>query len=210
LVGDEAQILLCEPRRMRDRAADLLAEEADLATTLAVTWGATEERSAQHGFPRLHVDFDGLLGRTRASAWHLVSVPDSPDTPQGLGSGGAPVVGDGQGLLPRLVGLHQDGYRIVVGADGEGSAARVRDLLASEGVVAEVLVAPLERGAVLRSVKLAVLAESDLTGRRRAHRRARPRRRDAEAFFDDPKVGDHEIGRASCRGRGERAAARVA
>src|SRR5215471_9615541 len=193
LVGDDAQILLCEPRRMRDRAADLLAEEADLASTLAVTWGATEERSAQHGFPRLHVDFDGLLGRTRASAWHLVSVPDSPDTPQVLGSGWDPVVGDGQGLLTRLVGLGQDGYRIVVGADGEGSAARVRDLLASEGVSAEVLVAPLERGAVLRSVKLAVLAESDLTGRRRAHRRARPRRRDAEAFFDDLKVGDHVV-----------------
>src|SRR5215471_13627210 len=193
LVGDEAQILLCEPRRMRDRAADLLAEEADLASTLAVTWGATEERSAQHGFPRLHVDFDGLLGRTRASAWHLVSVPDSPDTPQVLGSGWDPVVGDGQGLLTRLVGLQQEGYRIVVGADGEGSAARVRDLLASEGVAAEVLVAPLERGAVLRAVKLAVLAESDLTGRRRAHRRARPRRRDAEAFFDDLKVGDHVV-----------------
>ncbi len=40
IVGDGAQVLLCEPRRMRDRAADLLAEEADLAATLAVTWGA--------------------------------------------------------------------------------------------------------------------------------------------------------------------------
>ena len=32
---DDAQVLLVEPRRMRDRAADLLAEEADLAATLA-------------------------------------------------------------------------------------------------------------------------------------------------------------------------------
>ena len=32
-----------EPRRMRDRAADLLAEEADLAATLAQTWGAAGE-----------------------------------------------------------------------------------------------------------------------------------------------------------------------
>ena len=63
----------------------------------------------------------------------------------------------------------------------------------SEGVSAEVHVAPLERGAVLRGVKLALLAESDLTGRRRAHRRARPRRRDAEGFFDDLKKGDYVV-----------------
>jgi transcription-repair coupling factor (superfamily II helicase) len=193
VVGDGAQILLCEPRRMRDRAADLLAEEADLAATLAVTWGAIGERSAEHGFPRLHLTFDRLLAHTRASAWHVVSVPDSPDTPQVQGSGWDPVVGDGSGLITRLQGLRQEGFRVVVGADGEGSAARVRELLASNGVTAEVVVAPLERGAVLRSVELAVLAESDLTGRRRAHRRARPRRRDAEGFFDDLKKGDFVV-----------------
>jgi transcription-repair coupling factor (superfamily II helicase) len=177
VVGDDAQILLCEPRRMRDRAADLLAEEADLAATLAVTWGATDDRSAEHGFPRLHLTFDRLLAHTKASAWHVVSVPDSPDTPQVQGSGWDPVVGDGSGLLTRLASLQGDGFRIVVGADGEGSAGRVRELLASEGIDARIEIAPLERGAVLRGVKLALLAESDLTGRRRAHRKAPPARR---------------------------------
>jgi transcription-repair coupling factor (superfamily II helicase) len=42
-------------------------------------------------------------------------------------------------------------------------------------------------------VKLAVLSEADLTGRRRSHRRARPRRRDAQRFFDDLKSGDHVV-----------------
>ncbi|HEY8523566.1 MAG TPA: transcription-repair coupling factor [Acidimicrobiales bacterium] len=187
VIGDDAQVLLCEPRRMRDRAADLLAEEADLAATLASTWGAQGE------FPRLHLDFDRLLARTQAPAWHLIGVPDRPDTPQVEASGWDPVVGDGTALLQRLGQLSREGYRIVVGADGDGSAARVRDLLAGEGITAEVVVCPLERGTVLRAVKLAVLAESDLTGRRRAHRRARPRRRDAEGFFDDLKVGDYVV-----------------
>ena len=40
LVGDDALVLLLEPRRMRDRAADLLHEEADLAASLAKTWSA--------------------------------------------------------------------------------------------------------------------------------------------------------------------------
>jgi transcription-repair coupling factor (superfamily II helicase) len=212
-------VLLCEPRRMRDRAADLLAEEADLAATLAVTWGAVGngdrgrrrgsgtvadrlpragrrvEQAHDHGFPRLHLDFDRLLAHTKAPAWQVVSVPDSPDTPVVQASGWDPVVGDGSGLVQRLVALQRDGFRVVVGADGDGSAERLRDRLASEGVSAEVVVAPLERGTVLRAeaVKLAILAESDLTGRRRAHRRARPRRRDTEGFFDDLKVGDYVV-----------------
>ncbi|HKH03940.1 MAG TPA: transcription-repair coupling factor [Acidimicrobiales bacterium] len=214
VVGDDAQVLLCEPRRMRDRAADLMAEEADLASTLAVTWGAIaaegahlptdrtdsgrrlhrqKDRSDEHNFPRLHLDFDRLLSHTRAPVWHLIGVPDSPDTPQVDASGWDPVVGDGAGLLTRLSTLAAEGYRVVVGADGEGSADRLRDLLAGEGIAAEVHVAPLERGAVVRSVKLAVLAEADLTGRRRAHRKARPRRRDAEGFFDGLKVGDYVV-----------------
>src|ERR687897_217941 len=198
IVGDGAQVLLCEPRRMRDRAADLLAEEADLAARLAVPWGAVGPANTathDHGFPRLHLDFDRLLAHTKAPVWHVVNVPDSPDTPQVQSSGWDPVVGDGSGLIQRLVRLQDDGFRIVVGADGEGSADRLRERLATEGVSAEVVVAPLERGTVLRAdgVKLAVLAESDLTGRRRAHRRARARRRDAEAFFDDLKVGDFVV-----------------
>ncbi|MFP3901522.1 MAG: transcription-repair coupling factor [Acidimicrobiia bacterium] len=213
VVGDGAQVLLVEPRRMRDRAADLLAEEADLAATLAVTWGVRAEgarplagtreqgrvlhrqtdRGDEHGFPRLHLDFDRLLSHTGAPVWHVVAVPDRPDTPQVQGGGWDPVVGDGSGLLARLASLQRDGVRIVLGADGEGSAARLRDLLSSEGVSAEVVVAPLERGTVLPSVKLAVLAEADLTGRRRAHRRARPRRRDAERFFEDLAVGDYVV-----------------
>ena len=189
VIGADAQILLAEPRRMRDRAADLLAEEADLARTLAVTWGATNEKA----FPQLHLEFDRLLTHTRAHAWHLLDVPDSPDTPAVAASGWDPVVGDGSGLLQRLAKLQGEGYRIVVGADGEGSATRLRELLGGEGVNAEVVVQPLERGCVIRSVKLAVLAEPDLTGRRRAHRAARPRKRDAEGFFDDLKAGDFVV-----------------
>ena len=39
LVGDDALVVLVEPRRMIDRARDLLAEEDDLARALASTWG---------------------------------------------------------------------------------------------------------------------------------------------------------------------------
>jgi transcription-repair coupling factor (superfamily II helicase) len=46
---------------------------------------------------------------------------------------------------------------------------------------------------VLPSLRLAVLSEGDLTGRRRAHRKARPRARLTEGFFDDLKPGDFVV-----------------
>ena len=57
----------------------------------------------------------------------------------------------------------------------------------------DVVVEPLERGCILPAVKLAVIAEHDLTGRRVAHRKARTRRRDSQGFFDDLKAGDHVV-----------------
>ena len=61
-----AQVVLVEPRRIRDRAVQLLDEEAALAETLAATWGAKE--GEEDPFPRLHVPFDRLL-RRRRPAW---------------------------------------------------------------------------------------------------------------------------------------------
>ncbi|HZB71531.1 MAG TPA: transcription-repair coupling factor, partial [Acidimicrobiales bacterium] len=43
------------------------------------------------------------------------------------------------------------------------------------------------------AARLGVLAEGDVTGRRRAHRRARPRRRDAAGFFEDLQPGGYVV-----------------
>jgi transcription-repair coupling factor (superfamily II helicase) len=204
LVGPEAQVLLVEPRRMRDRAADLLAEEEDLARSLARTWGVEGDRP----FPRLHLPFDRLLAHTDVPAWTVTTAPEGPDVATVAATGWDPVVGDGSRLVSQLRDLLSRGFRVVVAAEGAGSGARIRSLLAEEGVDLEfdetggadvtrpgghVVVAGVERGFVLPSVKLAVLGESDITGRRRAHRRARPRRRDAAGFFDDLTPGAYVV-----------------
>ncbi|MCU0311324.1 MAG: transcription-repair coupling factor [Acidimicrobiales bacterium] len=204
LVDADAQVLLVEPRRMRDRASDILAEEEDLARTLARTWGADD---GGEGFPELHVGFDRLLVRTTAPVWTLTNAPEGPDVTTVSASGWNPVVGDGDGLTRQLRDMLADGYRVVVAADGAGSADRLVALLGDQGVAVElavgavdltapgghVVVAPLERGFSLPAIKLAVLAEGDVTGRRRAHRRARPRKVAAQGYFDDLKVGDHVV-----------------
>ena len=201
LLGADAQIVLVEPRRIRDRAADVVAEEVDLAQSLARAWGVGDGVV----LPRLHVDFDRLLARCDAPVWPLTAVAASPEDATVNARGWPNVVGDGEALVNQLRDLLNDGYRVVVGADGVGSATRVAELLRDRGLDfaaggsglarsgGTVVVQPLERGCILPEVKLAILAEADLTGRRRAHRRARPRRRESQGFFDDLKPGDYVV-----------------
>jgi transcription-repair coupling factor (superfamily II helicase) len=189
LIPPDGQVLLVEPRRMRDRAGDLLAEESDLAATLARTWEVPEGRT----FPALHLPFDRLLAHTDAPVWSVTVAPEGPQVTTVQAVGWNPVVGDGAALVKQLAELSGDGYRVLVAADGEGSALRLGDLLREHGADPDVVVGPIERGCILPSVKVAVLAEADVTGRRRAHRRARPRRTDAARFFDDLKPGDFVV-----------------
>jgi transcription-repair coupling factor (superfamily II helicase) len=203
LLPADAQVLLVEPRRMRDRAADLLAEEEDLASTLAQTWGAGDVE-----LPRLHVPFDRLLAHTDAPAWTVTTVPEGPDTANVDAAGWDGMASDGPRLVKQVHQLLSDGYRVVVAGDGEGSAARLADLLGQEGLHLDrpeagsdalaapgghLAVAALDRGFVLPSLKLAVVAERDVTGRRRSHRPAKARKRDTRGFFDDLEVGDYVV-----------------
>jgi transcription-repair coupling factor (superfamily II helicase) len=201
VLPDGAKVLLVEPRRMRDRAVDLIAEEDDLARTLASTWARDPDKS----FPRLHADPETLLD-TVGSFWSLDSTPESPDTPLVEASGWGPVAGDGSGLTARLTELIGRGFRVVVAADGTGSAQRLHELLLDNGLDFPVVpagddlrpggsitVAPLHRGCTLPNARLAIVAESDLTGRRRAHRTVRRQRRDSVSTFEDLKAGSYVV-----------------
>jgi len=222
-VGPAGRVVLVDPRRMRDRAAELNDEESALAAALAVTWGVGtdtgpdgEPRAAGGGaFPRLHVPYDRLLERCAAPVLSVVPVADSPSTPAVTAQGFEPVHGDRARLAGRLAELAAAGYSVTVCAEGLGSATRLAAVLGEEGLAVpvvpdapdapghpdmarpgvRVLVAPLERGFVVPAAKVAVLAEADITGRRRAHRAARARARPTDGFFDDLAPGDYVVHR---------------
>ncbi|MEY4229476.1 MAG: transcription-repair-coupling factor, partial [Actinomycetota bacterium] len=124
-----AKVVLVEPRRMRDRANDLLAEEDDLARTLASTWA----RDAERQFPRLHAETDRLLAGDQ-QMWTISSTATNPDAPIVSASGWGPVVGDGEGLTTRLKELLVDRFTVVVAADGDGSAQRLAALMRDRGL----------------------------------------------------------------------------
>ena len=194
---------------MRDRAAS--------CSTRRRRWPARWPRPGAptghdgFSFPRLHLPFDRLLAATTTPVWH--AAPRSPKArtrpwwrPR-LGPGGGrrraagqahqrtwPARATGSSSAPRAGGPPTAWPRsfaeagLVVGdATGRGRGRRPRPARGAPHV------APLERGFVLPALKLAVLAEADVTGRRRAHRRARPRARATEGFFDDLKPGDYVV-----------------
>ncbi len=205
LLGEEAQVILIEPRRTRDRAADLLAEEDDLANALATTWG----REKDDTFPRLHAEPERLLKTNQGTSWSIVPTPEGPDAPHVEASGWGPIAGDSMGLTTRIKDLINQGFRVVVTADTEGSAERISSALRDNGLDlpvraslteaslrkqgGQIIVSPLHRGCTLPNSKLAIIAESDLTGRRRSYRQARPRKRQSAGFFEDLKPGDYIV-----------------
>ena len=216
-LGPDALVVLLEPGRLRDRAADIAAEEADLAGVLAQTWGAAGEE-----FPRLHVDYDRLLAACPSPAWTMTAVPAGPSIPSVAVGGWASAIGDPAAPVRQVSRLLAEGYEVRVAADGVGSAGRAAALLREHGVDLPVLsgagragssgvggtahggsgvvVAPIQRGFVLPECRLAVLGEADLTGRRRAHRRSRPRQ-SAARELDDLAAGDHVVHRHHGVGR---------
>jgi transcription-repair coupling factor (superfamily II helicase) len=215
LLPASAIVALFEPKRLRDRAQELLDEEAALAKALAVTWGAALDLDTS---PRLSLPFDRLLAHTKAQTVPVLNSPDNPDTPVLAASAFDPVVGDTDALGRRLTRLRADGFRVFVAAEGSGSADRIEQLLTEEGVTVDrvsaidessavlrvpgvhVVVAPLDRGVVLPGIQLAIVAEADLTGRRRVHRRPRGARRGAD-YYEGLAKGDYVVHRVHGVGR---------
>ncbi len=204
LLGSGARVVLTEPRRLRDRALEVVDEEGALTETLAKTWGAGAEPDP---LPRLHLGFERLLARTEAAVVSMPAVADAPETPALAAGAVPPVAGDPGRLAEQVVAWAGRGFAVVVCTSSPLAAQRVSDLLSGEGVQAPVLpsaetrpgvavvVAPLSAGFVLEEAKLAVVAESDVTGRRVPHRRPRPRSRPADGFFDDLAPGSYVVHR---------------
>jgi transcription-repair coupling factor (superfamily II helicase) len=197
LLPASARVVLSEPVRMRQRAAEIADEEADLAGALATTWGAEGE------FPRLHLGFDRLLARSGASVSMMVAVPEGPSSPVLTTRAWSPVAGGNEGVLSELRQLASKKSMVAVCAETAVTASRLSEALSAEGVTApvaeeasertSVVVAPVDRGFSYPALGIGVLSESDLTGRRRPHRAPRARAAVPETFFTDLKTGDYVV-----------------
>lgn len=208
VLNTNSRLVLVDPKRMRDRAHDLLAEEDDLARALASTWA----RDAEKSFPRLHAELDQLLASSKSlKALSMIAPSESLETKAVQSTRWGPITGDGEATAQRLLQLVSKKWRVIVASEGAGSAARLAEVFASHGVAVHnysdkqasevdltkpgvyVVVAPLHQGCTLPSCLLAIISESDLTGRRRTHRAPRARKRESTTVFQDLKPGDYVV-----------------
>ena len=203
-VGDDALIVLVEPRRMADRARDLLAEEDDLARTLASTWA----RDAEVAFPRLHVEPERLLrGDSRIPTISFSPTADSPDGPSIPASGWGTIVRDASSVSRRINEMLADDWCVIVAADSSESVDRLVELMRSHGIDftasddpvvtaspgARVVHAPQSHGVSLPGSRLAIITESDLSGRRRTRRGRSTRGRSSGTVFEDLHPGGYVV-----------------
>lgn len=194
--------VVIEPRRTENRSDDLVAEEADLARSLATTWG----RNPDQEFPRLHIDFATAMASVNEVARNvmkMVAVAEGPKTAHIESHAWSTTAAGPTALTDRINTYLAEGWSIAIAADDEGSKTRIAEAMRENGfTIAEdkapianpgmhILVAPLFAGAAFAASKIAIISESDLSGRRRRARRGAPR--SAASVFEDLKPGDYVV-----------------
>ena len=210
LLAADAQVVLVDPRRVRDRSVEVYEEEGALAETLASTWGVAPSRAGEaltERFPRLHLPFDRLLAHCDAAVLSVTPAPEGPSVAGVTVRGFEPIAGDAERLGAQMVGLVADGYSVTLCAGSRAGAERLSNVLAEVGIVDAPCRTGRHRtrgpgggGPALRRFRTARAAGGRPVRVRRhrpacPHRRARPRARPTDGFFDDLAPGSFVVHR---------------
>jgi transcription-repair coupling factor (superfamily II helicase) len=180
-----APVAILEPKRVRDRAEEVAEQVSE--------WAAMSGVGERHYAP-----IEEVLAPVRPTLISSFSEPGAESFPveTWVATAGKPNL-----LMERLGELIRQGYRAVIAASLDETAERLRKNLSESGLSFEmrstapdpeslpggsVVVAELNRGFVLPWAHLALVAESDITGRRSgaARRRIHARRRQPSGPLD--------------------------
>jgi transcription-repair coupling factor (superfamily II helicase) len=192
LFQPSAPIVILEPKRVRDRSDEVMEQVTE--------WSSSARIEGEHYRP---LD-DVLRSADRVLLWS--SFVEASGSSVAVDTWTA-TAGKPEQLAESLARLSARGYRAVIAASLPETAERLQQNLATLGhrftiedrapggaaaPSAVIVVADLTRGFVLPSAELALVAESDITGRRSgaAHRRVQARRRQAAGPLD---LGDGDL-----------------
>ena len=205
----KTRVLLFDPVRAAERANDLEREEADLAAALAPTWGTGAPDAGEH--PALYLPWTTGLPTERVL--EIPSLAAAPDDPALRMTRLDAAPGDPEAIARAIGGLVGKGGHVVVAMDGVAAADRVAAVLTDAGISLErtatvgersaVIASGIHQGFVFPSLRLAVLGEQEIAGRRRAHRRVTAAADRSGAGYSDLKPGDFVVHRRHGIGRFE-------
>lgn len=192
LDATDAIVVIFDPERADDRCRDLMAEEADLAEALSGTWGKGAPESGAH--PPLYLPFE-LSDQVDVLEAPPIAASPADDGYELRGFGAT--AGDPESVASSITGWAERGVDVIVAMDGRSAAERVSGLLAESGaglpvadrldvVESTVLPSGIHNGFVFPTIRVAVVGEREVAGRRRAHRTVRVGRgeRHDEAYRD--------------------------
>ncbi|WP_128773675.1 transcription-repair coupling factor [Actinomyces oricola] len=187
LVGERLVVVL-EPERVRKRAEDLVATTAEFlaaAWTSAASGGAVPVDLSAAAFAHL-AEARALALSTNRGWWSLTSLTASPEADTLPLRDPHPYRGRLEQAVADLGEMAHKGWSVVVATDGPGPGRRMAQLLADGSVPARIVTALDEpgdlsyqapdgvvrvtqaaagHGFVAEELRLALIAESDLTGR---------------------------------------------
>ena len=199
LLQKDDLVLLVEPSRLRARANDIVEEERSLVASLASTWKVPEDTA----IPELHFDFTRLLSKFDGDVSFLGGAIGSSPEVQPWGISGR----DQEGLIAKIRSLSAVGIKVIIAADSEGSANSLVASLKREGISANlasdtnqqrnsVIVRanlPIDAGFIAKKGGLALLAEGEISGRRRPNRSEKRGQRSNKVNFDDLFIGGYVV-----------------
>jgi transcription-repair coupling factor (superfamily II helicase) len=181
-----AHVVLCDPERIRTRAADLVRTSDEF---LEASWAAAAgggKAPVDLGAASLHHldDVHAEAGQLGVAWWGITQLRADAELtgPPSLTSAfeSAPSYrGDTDAAIEDLRGWAREGWRVALVFDGHGSAQRAVERLSAAEVptrlvasataepgIVDVTTGRLDGGLIAPSLKLAFLTEADLTGQR--------------------------------------------
>ena len=212
LLPEDAAVLVCDPERVRARAADLNATSAEFleASWASASGGGTAPIDlGSASFHELGDVKDVVVGRGQgwiglspfgldeqvAAGAHVVEMDSAPT-----------YRGDMAAALADIRRWRQDGQRVVIVVPGQGQAQRTVEWLAEHDIpavdtdelrtdVVTVVQADLDHGLVSESLALTLITYDDLVGQQAAERstRSMPVRRRKAIDPLELKPGDHVV-----------------
>jgi len=189
LLPVDARLLLCDPERIRARAADLVATSEEFLQASWATASAGGQAPIDLSSAAFHDLDDVLTGTSTVSI-----APFGLDEPAALGP--APAYrGDLDQAIADVKAWLDDGRKVAIVVPGHGQEQRTREWLAEADVAGvEVLVGDLTEGLV--GPGFAIVTHHDLVGQRaaeRSDRAALPARRRKQIDPLELKPGDHVV-----------------